>query len=178
MALFGREPPPVANELLMRPRLFRIFVSSQMSGGAFVAERVAAAEAIDATGFADSWYWERDAAAGPYCSTGVCVGYAGASDGLVLILGETLTEITRKEYRAAKAAGALCVVLVAQGVTRDNEAEAFLRSERRTTTTANFGSVEELKSRIVAAIREYMVGSARKKNIARRGSAPRVRRRR
>lgn len=168
MAFFGREPASVAGELLLRPRLFRVFVSSKMRDGAFATERVAAAEAIESTGLAEAWYWERDAAAGPYCSTEICIGRAKTSDGIVLLLGETLTDITAREYRAAKRGGALCIVLVAQGVARDASAQAFLARERNPGVTVNFGSMEEVRTRVVNAIHEYMITSARRQNIERR----------
>ena len=86
---------------------------------------MAAAEAVESTGLAEFRYWEQQAPGGPYCSTAVCVGQARACDGLVLLLGETLTPITEREYRATKNLGALCVILAQQGSSATPELARF-----------------------------------------------------
>ena len=65
-------------------------------------ERVAVAAAISELGAHQPWWWERDGIAGEYCSEAMCLGHASTSEFLILILGSTLTEITRKEFFAAK----------------------------------------------------------------------------
>jgi hypothetical protein len=80
------------------PEYWKIFVSSKMVGGALSDERAAAIEAIDEFPLTRAWAWERDAHAGPYSSERECVAQAGTSDGLVLIVDDELTPVTRKEF--------------------------------------------------------------------------------
>src|SRR5438876_10064041 len=99
----GRTPAPLdpLDELALRGPATRIFISSKMAGGAFKNERPAAARAIESLPEFRAWYWERDARAGPYSSRDLCTKTARTSDGLVLILGDELTPITRDEFVAA-----------------------------------------------------------------------------
>ena len=53
--------------------------------------------------------------------------HARTSDYLILVLGETLTEVTRDEYLAAKQAAAAVIIFVPVDCERDEEAEAFFR---------------------------------------------------
>jgi hypothetical protein len=155
-------------ELFGRPAAqARIFVSSHMGRrNVLRAEREAAVDAIESTGFAHAWYWERDAHAGPYCSERICVGTAATSDGLVLILARKLTRVTLMEYRAAHAAGAPCFIFIKQGVRRDRNVSVFIAQERRQgAVTVPFSSLEELRTRIVSALYTYVVGAGRRRAL-------------
>ncbi len=130
------------------------------------AEREAAAHAIESTGIARAWYWERDAHAGPYSSERTCVGMAATSDGLVLILARKLTRVTRLEYQAAHQAGAPCFIFVKQGVRLDPDVRRFIAQERRHgAITVAFGSLEELRTRIIDALQAHVVGASRRRAL-------------
>jgi hypothetical protein len=156
------DPTDPRNELYARPaEYWKVFVSSKMAGGAFAAERAAAVEAIDAFPLSRAWAWERDADAGPYCSEPECVRHAGTSDALVLILGDELTPVTRKEYDAAYAAGAPIFVLLQAQVPRDDELQKFVALARERGVTVNFSSLGELATHITRAIRTWALRSGR-----------------
>jgi len=130
------------------------------------AERQAAADAIESTGFHRAWYWERDAHAGPYSSERLCVGTAATSDGLVLILASKLTRVTLMEYQAAYERGAPCFIFIKQGVRRAPDVNDFITKERRRgAVTVPFSSLEELRSRIVSALRAHAVGAGRRHSL-------------
>lgn len=134
---------PYNEELFSRPSTeAKIFVSSHMGRrNVLRAERKAAADAIESTGFARAWYWERDAHAGPYSSERLCVGAAATSDGLVLILARKLTRVTRMEYQAAYGAGVPCFIFFKEGVRRDPDVNAFIANgRRRDAVVVSFGS--------------------------------------
>ncbi len=150
--------------LYERPVKQKVFVSSQMHGGALVNERQAAAKAINDTGFAFAWLWENDACAGPYSSEEICLGHARTSDGLVLILAKRLTPITRKEYEEADNAGVPRYVFLKQGTIRSPQVNLFVKKIRaKATTTANFNNLSELETQIKAALYRYAVDSVRKR---------------
>ncbi|HVE95046.1 MAG TPA: hypothetical protein VNB24_09010 [Acidimicrobiales bacterium] len=167
----------LAEVLFGRPSKLKIFVSSQMRGGALNAERVAAAEAIESTTFHEAWYWERDANAGPYCAEHVCVGHAGTSDGLVLLLADELTPITRKEFEAAEAAGAPCFVLIRDGAQPSQEALDFVREQQGHAITTRFGNDSELRTRVVGALLQNAVSATRRDAFQRRMARGQRRRR-
>jgi hypothetical protein len=126
-----------------------------------------------------AWYWERDANAGPYSAETVCVGHASTCDGLVLLLGEELTPITEKEYRAALRAGAPCYVFLKECGSRSTGAEEFIKEVRQHAVTQTFGNLSELGTLVVGAIHHYSIEAIRT-DIARKqsiGSTPRGRRR-
>ena len=156
---------PYSEELFGRPAMqARFFVSSHMGRrNVLRGEREAAVDAIESTGFARAWYWERDAHAGPYCSERICVGTAATSDGLVLILAHRLTGVTRMEYKAARDEGVPCFIFIKQGVRHDPDVSAFIAQERRHSVTVSFGSLEELRTRIVHALYAYVVGAGRRR---------------
>jgi tetratricopeptide (TPR) repeat protein len=156
---------PYSEELFGRPStVARIFVSSHMGRrNVLRAEREAAARAIESTGIARAWYWERDAHAGPYSSERTCVGTAATSDGLVLILAGKLTRVTRMEYQAAHDAGAPCFIFVKQDARPAPDVRRFIAQERRHgAITVGFGSVEELRTRIVDALQAHFVSASRR----------------
>ena len=158
----------VRDELLFgRPSKLKVFISSEMRTHSLDAERVAAAEAVEEIGIHFAWYWERDADAGPYSSENVCLGQARTSDCLVLILGSTLTDITRKEYFEARGAGASCFVFTKVGCERDETAESFLSTEREHITYKTFETPGDLRSVIVAALLQHAVQATRRDQMTR-----------
>jgi hypothetical protein len=160
--------PTLTDEILFgRPVRWKIFVSSKMNGDPLRAEREAAVEAIESTALAHAWCWERHARAGEYCAEAICVGHARTSDGLLLILGDSLTPITRQEYRAAGEAEAARFILIQDGVDRGADAQEFIRRERDIAVTKNFGNISELRKHIVDALAFHAVNSGRERQLAR-----------
>jgi len=151
------------NLIYARPQEhWKIFISSKMAGGALEAERIAAIEAVEEFPLTRPWAWERSADAGPYCSELECVGQAGTSDGLVLIVDDELTPITRSEFEAARNAGAPIFIMLKTGVSRDAELQRFIKRAREdATTTGNFSSPGELRTRIARALRTWALRSGR-----------------
>lgn len=147
----------LSEELYGRPGHLKIFVSSKMAGSVYVVERRSCADAVDGTGMARAWYWERDASAGPYCSEGICLHHAATADGLILILGDELTPITRREYEVARAREVPTFVFVDQRQTRSPDATRFLNDVRTDSVTKNFENVAELQTHAVDALRSFMV---------------------
>jgi len=162
------QPRSLADELFSRPDTLKIFISSKMRGEVLAVERVAAAEAVERIpDFASAWYWERDADAGPYCAEGICLGQAATADGLVLILAEELTPITRKEYELAYERGVPTYLLIDQRVMQDDAAQLFVEDRQRNadTTTKGFANVSELQTHILEALMRYAVGAVRRANF-------------
>lgn len=158
-------------ELLFgRPPLLKVFVSSQMRGPRIMAERRAAVDAIESTGLATAWHWERDARAGPYSAREVCIEHAAASDGLVLILAGRLTTVTRAEYTAARKASVPRYILLREGVHRNADARRFVRQQRNSSVTRSFRNTSELKTQIGDALKHYAVQAVRR-DIHRRRAA-------
>lgn len=154
----------------------KVFISSQMTGGALDTERVAAAEAIEATSIARAWYWERDARAGPYSSKEVCLRQARSSDGLVLLLAEELRPMVHDEYMAAYERGSPCYIMLKDVAGREPDADEFIAREReRPAITRGFRSVSELKTEITGAIIAFSVQAIRRENIRRRAEIQRRR---
>lgn len=157
------QPRSLSEELFGRSAHLKIFVSSKMAGGVYVTERSSCAETVDQIGFARAWYWERDSNAGPYCSEKVCLGHAAMSDGLILILGDELTEITRKEYEVARARRIPTFVFIDQRFTRDVGTETFITSvRRRRSVTKDFGNIAELQSHVQDALVQFVSQSWRR----------------
>lgn len=156
------------DELLYgRPDQLKVFVSSEMRSQKLTAERAAAAEAIEESGFHFAWYWERDADAGPYSSEPVCLGQARTSDCLVLILGGPLTPITQMEYEEAWKSGASCFIFVHSGLKLDEAASDFLKEQMTHVVYKKFGSVPELKTAIVQSLLRHAVQSVRRYQLDR-----------
>jgi len=167
--LFDRlvaEPRSLNEELWGRGRLFRVFISSKMAGGAYITERKGCAETVDATGLARAWYWERDAAAGPYCSEEVCLQNAARSDGLILILGDELTRMTRLEYEVARSRHVATFVFIDKRHTQDSEAHAFIAAirEQGGPVTKNFINESELATHVIDGLAEFFSKAARSHN--------------
>lgn len=132
----------------------RIFISSKMRRGAMRKERGAAADAVESMPGCSSWRWERDAKAGPYSSENECVNYAATSSGFVLILGDDLTPITRKEYRAARRNGLPCYIFCRRRASRSAAVRLFIAREKRHAVYKTFSNVEELKTLVIVSISE------------------------
>lgn len=170
----------VRDELLFgRPEKLKVFVSSEMRSKRLAAERVAAAAAAEELGVHFAWYWERDANAGPYSSENVCLGQARTSDCLVLILGEILTDITRREYFEARDAGAGCFIFAKVGCMRDDDAALFLSEQRNreNVTSKSFETVADLRTAVVRSLLMYTVQAQRRYQMARAPSIGSVARR-
>lgn len=156
------------DELFERPEHLKIFISAQMRGEVLTAERKAAAGAVEAVSGHGAWLWERDAHAGPYSSESVCLGHARTSDGLVLIISQTLTAITRQEYQEAKQNGAPCYIFLKGGYIQDDHTSKFISNERSHAVTRNFGNVSELQTQITDALIHHAVQASRRETIRRR----------
>lgn len=158
----------VRDELLFgRPTKLKVFISSEMRSKNLERERLAAADAVEEVGIHFAWYWERDANAGPFSSEVVCLGQARTSDCLILILGETLTSITRSEYLEAQGAGASCFIFTKVGCTRDSDSEEFLARERKHAIYKNFETAGDLRSAVIDALLTHAVQAARRDQMAR-----------
>ncbi|MCW2961851.1 MAG: hypothetical protein JWM90_2238 [Thermoleophilia bacterium] len=131
----------------------KVFISSQMRGLVLDDERKRAVSTVSGlTGFRP-WSWEQDATAGPYCSEGMCIGNARASDALVLILSEELTPVTRKEYEAAIRNQVQCFIFLKHGCSLTEGARNFVEAQQRSdTTTEVFKSLDDLEARITRAL--------------------------
>jgi hypothetical protein len=148
------EPRSLTEELRGRPAHLRIFVSSKMRGGTYVEERLLCAEVIDRTGLFQSWTWERNTKAGPYCALDICLGHAATVDGLILIVGDELTDTTRQEYEVARARGVRTFVLIDQRETQTEETREFIAQVRAEAVTQSFENLAELEAHVIGAIRE------------------------
>jgi hypothetical protein len=157
------EPRSLTEELFGRSEHLTIFVSSKMRGGVYVAERRGCAHVVDGTGVARAWYWERDAKAGPYCSENVCLAKAATADGLILILGDELTSITRQEFEVAHSRGVATFVFIDERQKQDACAQAFIESvHARHCVTKNFANAAELETHVSEAVRTFQVQSWRR----------------
>jgi tetratricopeptide (TPR) repeat protein len=144
-----------------------------MSEGSLKHERRAAAKIIRGFPSMDPWLWETHAKAGPFPSEEECVGNAQTSDALVLLLEDELTGITRKEYRAAKRAGAHLIILHRAGAKREPALQRFIEAERKAgAVTLGYGSLSELETRLFEALKEFSVRPVRERIAERRRSAP------
>jgi hypothetical protein len=140
------------DETFMRSPNLRVFISSRMARNVLLDERLAAAEAVESNEILRAWYWERDAAAGPYCAEATCIGYARTSDALILILAEEISPVTRKEYEAASREGKPCLVFVKSNVEHDDETKEFISQVQRHSVTGKFANVSELRTQITTAL--------------------------
>jgi hypothetical protein len=153
-----------------RPARLKVFVSSQMRRRVLHSERMATVEAVESTGLATAWHWERDARAGPYCSEEVCVGNASTSDGLILLLARRLTPITRAEFEAASRNGVPCYVFMRQGSRQDAATRTFVREHQSgALVTKAFGNTSELQTEVKEALLLYAVQAVRRENVRRKG---------
>ena len=129
----------------------QIFISSRMQPE-LIDERRAIVDAIEGTGMAVAWYWERDGYAAGDTYMDVCLRQIATSDGLVLILGSDLTANVRREYEAAKRNGHQCYVFVKDLAHRDAQLARFLDRQRRSVTMRNFQNLSELRTHCIDAL--------------------------
>ena len=162
LAALGAEPRSLTEELFARPEHLKIFVSSKMSGGVFVRERKRCVGAVEGTGMAKAWYWERDANAGPFCSESVCLNHAATADGLILILGDELTPITRREFEVATERRIATFVFIDERETLDADASVFVSDLQKHVITKKFENLAELETHVAAALRHFVVQSWRR----------------
>jgi hypothetical protein len=147
----------------------RVFVSSQMRDDVLLAERRAAADTINASPMHHAWCWEDDAPAGAYHSEQECLGYAGSSDGLVLLLGAELTRVTRAEYEVARKNGADRFILIRTGDVLEAATKSFVESEQKSrTVTRNFANISELQTTLTAALWGSAIRASRGEQLRRR----------
>lgn len=150
-----------------RAPLLKVFVSSNMRG-ALMADRAAAAAAVESTSMHSAWYWERDAEAGPYCSRGICLGHARTADCLLLLIEDDLSTITRAEYMEAKRHHVPRFVFLREGGTLAKAADRFIERERRTDIVyRRYSSTTELHSGVVSALFRYAINSQRRDQLSR-----------
>jgi hypothetical protein len=161
LAELAAEPRSLSEELYGRPTHLTIFISSKMAGGVYVIERRRCAETVDGTGMARAWYWERDANAGPYCSNEICLQRAAHADGLILILGKELTNITRQEYEVALRRHVPTFVFIDERQAQNAQARAFVATAREHSVTKNFANEDELRTHVLSALREFVSRSWR-----------------
>jgi hypothetical protein len=140
----------------------RVFVSSRMDAG-LEHERVAVAEAVEGTGIARAWYWERDGQASPGRYTDICVQEVLASDGLVLILCGDLSPRVRREYKTARDAGRPCYIFMKEDCQQDIHVRRFVDRQRRSLTMRNFQNISELRSHVVESLADEVARSWRER---------------
>lgn len=161
----------LGEEIYGRPPTLKMFISSKMRGGVLTVERVRAAAAVETLPkLAHAWYWERDAHAGPYCSEEICLGHAATADGLILILADDLTPITRREFEIAYDQGVPVYLFLDQRAIPDADAQEFISEQQqnaRRVTTKGFNTVGELETHIQDALQHYAVRAVRMLNFER-----------
>lgn len=149
------DPAPSLIDEIYGSRALRIFISSKMRRRPLYSERLAAAEAVESLPGHRAWIWERDANAGPYSSELVCVRHARTSQGLILLLARDLTELTEKEYVAARDNGVPRYIFLKAGARPKAAVRDFVKAERATAVYQRFGNTNELKSLILGSIVEF-----------------------
>jgi hypothetical protein len=155
--------------LFGRPqRHVKVFVSSEMRTGELSKERAAVAAAISEMGAHQPWWWENDGIAGEYCAEAMCLGHAGTSEFLILILGTTLTDITRKEFLAAKRASATTIIFGPKRCVRDRKAKKFFKEQGDVSTYGEYASIADLKRRVQDSLYSAMVRAVRENQLNRR----------
>jgi hypothetical protein len=125
------------------------------------AERAVAVRTIDAFYPHRAWAWERDAKAGTYSAARLCVKSAATSDGLVLILGDELTPITKREYHAARRSHVPRFLLLKDPSTHDAAAASFVRRERMRVVTRRFRNERELRTHIRESLAARILHTSR-----------------
>lgn len=152
------QSPPRALAYGRSPSDLLIFISSTLSDDSLLPDRGAAAEALRMLRISTPWMWEEDAVATPRAPHEIYIETARASDGLILIIGATLTKATQAEYEAAVTAGVPCFVFL-KDVPRDREATEFVASIRDTHVFKQYGTSEELRTQVLDAIQQHLVWS-------------------
>jgi hypothetical protein len=155
--------------LFGRPqRHVKVFISSEMRSGELSRERAAVAAAISEMGAHQPWWWEKDGIAGEYCAEAMCLGHASTSEFLILILGTTLTDITRMEFLAARHASATTIIFGPKGCVRDRKAKKFFKEQSDVNTYGDYASIADLKRRVQDSLYAAMVRAVRENQLTRR----------
>lgn len=155
------DPLDPSNELYARPRYLKVFISSKMAGDPLVEERRAAIQAAENFPLTEPWAWERDAVAGSFYSEAECVGQAGTSDAIVLIVEDDLTRVTKAEYVAAHREGAHAIILQKRNVTPTPGLARFIAAAHSDAITKEFSTLDELRSEIDQALWTWTVRAGR-----------------
>lgn len=139
--------------LFSRGRRLRVFISSVMQGGELAGERETVAARLDDTDGFEPWMWERSGVAGTRNARDFCIYSAQSSDALVMIVGSSLSPVTRDEFEIARAEGVPRFVFLKQGVERDADTDRFVRMIRHEDhVTANFESPHDLADKVIEAL--------------------------
>ncbi len=144
-----------------------MFISSVMRDGELAAERQAVAARIDDLVGFEPWMWERNGVAGTRDARDFCLYSAQSSDALIMIIGSSLSRVTRDEFEVAHAEGVPRFVFLKQGVERDADTDSFvemIRSEHH--LTADFESPQDLAEKVVEAIGHHHIESWRFRFLA------------
>lgn len=150
----------------------RIFISSKMDGS-LNQERNEAHRVISSVDGHKAWWWEDDAPAGVLHSEHICTQYARTSDGIVLLIGGTLSPIIFAEYGAAKEGGAERYVFIREGSMMPDEVQEFIRSERTgEVVTRDYKNIAELRTHLHRALRASFIRASRRELAARRVRRP------
>jgi hypothetical protein len=170
----GLGPNPYLIDARYASDHIRIFISSKMSRKPLQAERLAAAEVVDSLPNHRAWYWERDAKAGPYSTEPLCIRHAIASQGLILLLGGTLTVMTEKEYAAARDHGVPRYIFLKAAARPNPSVRTFIEAERASNVYQRFSNLNELKSLIFDSVLEFERISVHREIGRRRTTATRL----
>ncbi len=144
-----------------------MFISSVMRDGEFAAERQAVAARLDDLDGFEPWMWERNGVAGTRDARNFCLYSAQSSDALIMIIGSSLSPVTRDEFEIARADGVPRFVFLKQGVERDADTDSFVEMIRREHhVTADFESPQDLAEKVVEAIGHHYIESWRLRFLA------------
>jgi hypothetical protein len=147
----------------------RICVTSR-TDGSLDGERRTAADTVNRLDGHRAFLWEDDRPGQPH-DPSEAVAVAATSDGLVLILGGTLSGDAEQEYAAARAGGAARYVLVRDTDQQDSRADAFVRAcARDAAATRRFANRSELASHLHESLTRAMVRNHRLQSLAVRTS--------
>lgn len=153
--------------LFGRGRRLRMFISSVMRDGELAAERQAVAARLDDLDGFEPWMWERNGVAGTRDARDFCLYSAQSSDALIMIIGSSLSPVTRDEFEIARVEGVPRFVFLKQGVERDADTDSFvemIRCEHH--VTADFESPQDLAEKVVEAIGHHHIESWRFRFLA------------
>lgn len=147
----------------------QICVTSR-TDGTLASERRTAADTINRLDGHRAFLWEDDRPGQPL-DPSEAVSVAATSDGLVLIVGGTLSAGAQAEYAAARDGGAARYVLVRDTDTQDRRAGAFVRAcAGDAATTRRFANPSELASHLHDSLTRAMVRNHRLQSLASRTS--------
>ena len=129
----------------------QVFLSSRIHGG-FDNERSEVADAVEGTGMAQAWYWERDGYANPEGYREVCILHAKSSDALVMLVDDEISAGMQLEFDAAKAAGRPCYVFIKEECQQGEQLRRSLDEAGVTGAMPNFRNLSELRSHVINAL--------------------------